>query len=112
MYRCRGCNRVSKPKQRLLVHRVYRNVPVMQNVLGRIIQGQRTEIAREVSVCPECQQDLEGGASLRHLQRLHADNFVPPEPPKPGPREPVTPPSIIPVAPVAAKAPTPEALEF
>lgn len=75
MYRCELCRKVSKPHESRLLHVVERTVPGRNGKM-------RQEIAREIPVCKSCKNMLEGGASVRLLER-HRDaekNFIVPVP--------------------------------
>ena len=79
MYRCQVCAAVSKPKQALRRHVIYR----------ARADGRGDEVAREVPICEACEHELRTGISLAELCRCFAKPVYLPAPlPEPLPPSP------------------------
>jgi hypothetical protein len=75
-YRCQVCDKVSQPGQSRLTHIVTRDVPAQRTATyvtntstrTKLVNGTRTEIAREVQVCSTCKELLNAGLSVKLIR--------------------------------------------
>lgn len=81
-YRCSICRSIAPPGQSRLVHTITRAVPGCEywDRRGRLVQETREEIAREIPVCRDCQEELESGVPLDLLLSQHRPTERPPAP--------------------------------
>lgn len=88
MYRCGVCGRCSKPGEDRKTAVVLRTVPPGVQYHRRVTghgtttlvsrpTPARTEIAREVALCADCNRRAEAGATVRELEALYRTTVAP-----------------------------------